>query len=285
MARGDFHLHSTASDGTLPPAEVVALAASQGVEVMALTDHDTTAGVAEAQAAGAAHGVEVIAGIEISTDLAEGGDAHLLGYFADAADEALQAQLERYRTGRAERGREILRKLEGLGFPLAWERVTAIAGRAAVGRPHVARAMVEAGYIDNVSLAFDHYLFTGGPADAPRKKLPPAEAVALIRDAGGVAVLAHPRYLPDPPAAIAMLAAAGLHGIEVYYKDHGPEEIARFGELAATHHLVPTGGSDYHGTKQVEHLPGDLPLPSDAVDAFLSFAQREWSQHPSGVSE
>ncbi len=289
MARGDFHLHSTASDGTSCPADVVALAASRGVEVMALTDHDTTAGIDAAQQAGVDAGVRVIAGIEISTDLADGGDAHILGYFPSAigatvGGESFQIQLRRYREGRQARGLTILAKLEAMGLPLSWDRVLAIAGEAAVGRPHVAAAMVEAGYVESVPQAFDQYLYTGGPGDAPREKLPPREALQLIRDAGGVAVLAHPRYLPDPESTIAMLSDLGLEGIEVYYKNHDPHDIARFDRLAQQHGLIATGGSDFHGTKADEHLPGDLPLPPDAVDAFLDFLEQKWSADTAGVT-
>lgn len=276
MAIADFHLHSTASDGTSSPTELVALVAKQGVRTMALTDHDTTAGVEEAVAAGRRLDVRVIPGIEISTDVDDGGEAHLLGYFASTESAALQSQLERYREGRQARGLHILRNLEQLGVPVEWERVLAIAGEAAVGRPHVARAMVEKGYVTSVGEAFEAYLRTGGPADAPREKLPPAEAVQLIREAGGVPVLAHPVYLPDVDTTVELLHDAGLQGIEVYYKNHGAEAIARFATLARRHNLIAAGGSDYHGTKDDEHLPGELPLPAPAARAFVAFLEQAW---------
>jgi predicted metal-dependent phosphoesterase TrpH len=290
MARGDFHLHSTASDGTSAPADVVALAASRGVEVLALTDHDTTAGIKAAQRAGNAAEIRVIAGIEISTDLPDGGDAHILGYFPTPANnaavggDAFQIQLRRYREGRQARGLTILAKLDALSLSLSWDRVLAIAGEAAVGRPHVAAAMVEAGYVETVPEAFDLYLYSGGPGDAPREKLPPPQALQLIRDAGGVPVLAHPRYLPDPEGTIASLSGHGLQGIEVYYKNHDPHDIARFDRLAKEHGLIATGGSDFHGTKADEHLPGDLPLPPDRVNTFLAFLEQEWSAYKDGVN-
>lgn len=284
MARGDLHLHSTASDGTEPPRGVVALAASRGVAVMALTDHDTTAGVAEAQAAGAERGVRVIAGVELSADLPGGGDAHILGYFASPDDAALQDQLARYRAGREERGRHIWEKLAGLGMPLSWERVQAIAGEAAVGRPHFARALLEAGYVASTTEAFDLYLHSDGPADAPRRKLPPVDAVRLIRDAGGVAVLAHPRYLPEPRAALELLVPAGLQGLEVYYKNHDANDVQRFGALARAFGLIGTGGSDFHGSKDDDHLPGDLPLPDAALESFLALAEETWARHRSEVT-
>ena len=227
MAIADFPLHSTASAGTAAPAELVALAAKQGVRTMALTDHDTTAGVEEAAEAGRRLGIRVISGVEISADLEDGGEAHLLGYFASTESPALQSQLKRYRDGRETRGMQILRNLEQIGVPVEWERVLAIAGEAAVGRPHVASAMVEKGYVTTIGEAFDEYLCTGGPADAPREKLPPAQAVQLIREAGGVAVLAHPQYLADVETTVELLRDAGLQGIEVYYKIHGTGAIAR----------------------------------------------------------
>lgn len=284
MARGDLHLHSTASDGTEPPRGVVALAASRGVAVMALTDHDTTAGVAEAQQAGAELGVRVIAGVELSADLPGGGDAHILGYFASVGDASLQEELHRYRAGREERGRAILDKLARLGMPVSWERVKAIAGEAAVGRPHFARALLEAGFVASTTEAFDLYLHSGGPADAPRRKLPPVEAVRLIRDAGGVAVLAHPRFLPDPSAALALLTPAGLQGVEVYYKNHDPSEVQRFDALARSFGLIGTGGSDFHGSKDDDHLPGDLPLPDRALESFLALAEETWALHQAEVT-
>ncbi len=285
MAIADFHLHSTASDGTSSPAELVALVAKQGVRTMALTDHDTTAGVDEAVAAGRGLDVRVIPGIEISTDLDDGGEAHLLGYFASTENAALQSQLERYREGRHERGLQIMRNLEQLGVPVAWERVLAIAGEAAVGRPHIARAMVERGYVTGVGEAFEAYLRTGGPADAAREKLPPAEAVQLIRASGGVAILAHPQYLPEADATVELLSEAGLQGIEVYYKNHGTDAIARFGALARRHGLVAAGGSDYHGTKNDEHLPGELPLPAAAAGAFVEFLEHAWAESESPTAQ
>ncbi|MEE9277410.1 MAG: PHP domain-containing protein [Dehalococcoidia bacterium] len=277
MARADFHLHSTKSDGILTPREVVAKAAANGVTVMALTDHDTTAGVAEAAAVGEELGVRVIPGLELSADLPEGGDAHLLGYFRTIDSPRLQSQLAAFRDGRNERGQTMLAKLDALGLPLDWERVLAIAGEAAVGRPHVARAMVERGYVASVRQAFDDYLHTGGPADASREKLPPETALHLLRECGGVAVLAHPSFLPNPAAAVDRLLPAGLQGIEVYYKNYTEAQIAEFKALADAKGLFPLGGSDYHGIHDDEREPGDIPLPNDVVAAFLALADTTWA--------
>ena len=276
MAIGDFHNHSNHSDGILSPQALVRRAAANGVRTMALTDHDTTAGVRDALAAGADAGLRVISGVELSADLPDGGDAHLLGYFRTIDQPRLQSQLASYREGRMRRGRTMLAKLADLDMELRWERVLEIAGEAAVGRPHVAQALVEAGHVESVREAFDRYLHTGGPADAQREKLPPEEALALIHECRGVSVLAHPNFLPDAEAAVARLAAAGLQGIEVYYKNYTPEQVETYAELAQLHGLIAAGGSDYHGIHDDEREPGDIPFPDDAVERFVAFLEQHW---------
>ena len=176
----------------------------------------------------------------------------------------------------------MLVKLRELGMLLEWERVLEIAGEAAVGRPHVAQALVERNYVASVREAFDKYLHTGGPADAQREKLPPEAALRLIRESGGVAVLAHPSFLPNPDAAVGQLAGAGLQGMEVFYKNYTEDEIARFGAMAESHGLFPLGGSDYHGIHDDEREIGAIPLADDVIDAFLQFAQRAWDSFEEG---
>ena len=182
-----------------------------------------------------------------------------------------------YREGRTARGRTMLAKLSALGMPMRWERVLEIAGEAAVGRPHVAQALVEGGYVASVREAFDRYLHTGGPADAAREKVPPDEAIALIRECGGVAALAHPSFLPDPESAVTALAAVGLEGLEVYYKNYTPEEVERYRALADAHGLVPAGGSDYHGIHDDEREPGDISFPEAEVARFLATIEAAWA--------
>ncbi|MER3457670.1 MAG: hypothetical protein C4309_02600, partial [Chloroflexota bacterium] len=184
--RIDLHTHSTASDGRLTPTELVHLALERGLTAIALTDHDTTDGVAEAQTAARDTGLEVIAGVEINTE-SEDGDVHFLGYFVRPDDAAFQAQLATLRNARLGRARLMVEKLARLGLPLDWERVQAIAGEGAVGRPHVARALLERGYITTISEAFEKYIGHEGPAYVPRYRLTPEEAIAVIRAAGGVA--------------------------------------------------------------------------------------------------
>ena len=179
MASGDFHTHSTHSDGKLAPEALATLAAKGGVRVMALSDHDTTAGVRQMAAALAPHGVQLIPGVELSTDI-PGSEVHVLGYFMDIDDPGFQAELARFREGRLGRGMRMIEKLRALGMDVSWERVQEIAGDASVGRPHVAQHLVERGYVQSIPDAFDRYIGRTGPAYAEREKLTPAEAVQLI---------------------------------------------------------------------------------------------------------
>jgi 3',5'-nucleoside bisphosphate phosphatase len=248
--RADLHCHSTASDGTCPPAEVMARARAAGLDAVALTDHDTVAGHAEARRA-LPSGLTLVPGMELSGRLA-GHSVHLLGYLFDPADAALAAECARIRAGRTDRARAIVSRLADLGAPVTWEQVTAIAAGGVVGRPHIARAMVAAGVISSAGDAFGPaWLGPGGRAHVTRYAPDPVRAIGLIRAAGGVAVLAHPRarsrgwQLPDEQ--IARLAAAGLAGIEVRHPDQDHEKRMVLGRLAARLDLLATGGSDDHG--------------------------------------
>ena len=248
--RADLHCHSTASDGSCPPAEVMARARAAGLDVVALTDHDTVAGHAEARRALPA-GLTLVPGMEMSCRLA-GHSVHLLGYLFDPADAALAAECARIRASRRSRARAIVARLAALGAPVSWEQVSEIAGGGVVGRPHIARAMAAAGVIRSPDEAFGpDWLGPGGRAHVTRYAPGPVRAIALIRAAGGVPVLAHPRaaargwQLPD--AEIARLAAAGLAGIEVRHPDHDHEERMALGALAGRLGLFASGGSDDHG--------------------------------------
>jgi 3',5'-nucleoside bisphosphate phosphatase len=248
--RADLHCHSTASDGTGPPAEVMARARAAGLDVIALTDHDTVAGHAEAARALPA-GLTLVPGIELSCRL-QGRSVHLLGYLFDPADRALAAECAKIREHRIARARAIVDRLAGLGVPVTWEQVSSIAGGGVVGRPHIARAMVAAGVVGSPAEAFSpEWLGAGGRAHVSRYAPDPVRAITLIRAAGGVAVLAHPgapaRGALMPDADIARLAAAGLAGIEVSHPDHNQEERSRLTALAAELGVVASGGSDDHG--------------------------------------
>lgn len=268
--RIDLHTHSTASDGLLSPARLVQAAREHGVGVLALTDHDTTDGVAEACAAGRMVRVEVIPGVEINTDVDE-YEVHILGYFIDSACEEFQALLCRMRAGRAQRAERMVEKLLALGIPVAWTRVQAIAGGGAIGRPHIARALVEARRVDTMQDAFDRYLGRSGPAYVPRPRLSPEDAVAAIAGAGGVPVLAHPGWRASGPVIerVPRLIEHGLRGIEVYYPDHSPADVAVFLEVARRYGLVATGGTDYHGDGRGSGISlGRVPVPPEAVAAL-----------------
>ncbi|MGA5079490.1 PHP domain-containing protein [Streptomyces griseoincarnatus] len=251
--RIDLHTHSTASDGTDTPAELVRKAAAAGLDVVALTDHDTTRGHAEALAA-LPQGLTLVTGAELSCRL-DGVSMHLLAYLFDPEEPALLAERELVRDDRVPRAKGMIAKLNELGVPVTWEQVARIAGNGSVGRPHVASALVELGVVDSVSDAFTpEWLADGGRAYMPKHETDPFEAVRLVKNAGGVAVFAHPaavkrgRTVPD--SAVAELARAGLDGIEVDHMDHDPGTRARLRGLAGDLGLLVTGSSDYHGSRK-----------------------------------
>ncbi|MBC7789982.1 MAG: PHP domain-containing protein [Anaerolineae bacterium] len=266
----DLHLHSTASDGSDPPATVVRRAARAGFAAMALADHDTMDGVTEALAEAAIVGIEMIPGVEYSTLDGE-REIHMLGYGLDPADPALKRELARLCAGRFNRAQLMVEKLNELGIQVSWERVREIAGDENVGRPHVARAMQEAGYIKTIKDAFTpDYIASGGRAYVERVKITPEESIAQIRAAGGVAVLAHPgRFRGDDDQigddTIERYIAAGLEGIEVFYSRHTAEMVKHYSEMAARYSLVITGGSDDHGVN-AESLMGRVHLPYEYVE-------------------
>ena len=282
QAKADFHNHSTASDGRLTPTELVELAARRGLRILALTDHDSTEGIAEAQAAAQKAGVFLLPGTELSTDI-EGDEVHILGYFKPEtrANADLQARLSEFRAGRYERGRLMTERLAAVGAPVSWEHVLEIAGDASVGRPHVAQALLDAGHVESIPDAFDRYIGRDGPAYVEREKMTPAEAVATLAQFGAPAVLAHPSYIKDLEGVLPALKAAGLVGMEVYYKDYDEEMIGRLAATARAHDLLPLGGSDYHALHGPgEREPGDIPLPDAVAREFL---ERELSWVPTAA--
>jgi predicted metal-dependent phosphoesterase TrpH len=270
----DLHLHTTASDGRLSPTELVKLVASQGLKQVAISDHDTTEGLAEAfEAAGEFSDLRIIPAIEISTDI-PGDEVHMLGYFLNHQDPDLQALLGRFRDGRLERGKAMVDKLATLGIHIDWERVKEIAGDGAVGRPHIALAMVEKGYCKEPKDAFPEYLGRNGLAYVERSKMSPDQAVALLKRFGAVPVLAHPAYLVDMEPAIALLKDAGLMGMEVHYAQYDAETVGHLADLAKEYDLIPCGGSDYHGLGNTgELLPGTLGPPLETVERLEEAAR------------
>lgn len=269
----ELHCHSTASDGSYPPAEVVALAAARGIRVLALTDHDTVAGIAEAAAAAVAHGMALIPGVELSCSV-ETGEVHLLGYFVETGNSDFLAALDHFRNGRDRRGRFMIAKLNALGVPLRWERVRAIADGAVITRPHIARALIEIGAATSIEDAFARYLNRGQPAFVDRERLLPPDAVRLVRAAGGVPVLAHPLSVVGLDATLAEMVAAGLMGLEAYYGAYTPDQRAALAALAARYGLLTTAGSDFHGEVHGGAVPGSTPPPPGVVDALMSAALR-----------
>ncbi|MFF4793727.1 PHP domain-containing protein [Streptomyces sp. NPDC001276] len=255
--RIDLHTHSNASDGTDTPAELVRNAAAAGLDVVALTDHDTTRGYAEAIAA-LPEGLTLVTGAELSCRV-DGISMHLLAYLFDPAEPALLAERELVRDDRVPRAKAMIAKLNALGVPVTWEQVARIAGDGSVGRPHVASALVELGVVPTVSDAFTRdWLADGGRAWVEKHETDPFEAIRLVKGAGGVCVFAHPaaakrgRTVPEP--RIAEMAAAGLDGLEVDHMDHDPDARARLRGLAGELGLLATGSSDYHGSRKTVSL-------------------------------
>jgi 3',5'-nucleoside bisphosphate phosphatase len=249
--RIDLHTHSTASDGTDPPAQVMRRAREAGLDVVALTDHDTLAGLPEARRA-LPPGLELLTGMELSCRL-DGRSVHMLAYGVDPANAELAAECAAIVEARAGRARRMVDRLRELGVGITWPQVEALAAGGLVGRPHIARAMVEAGAIERPDQAFtDEWIGAGGRAHVSRYAPDPVAAIGLIRAAGGAAVLAHPgapsRAAKLSDETIAGLAAAGLAGLEVAHPDHDFAQRERLGALAASLDLVPCGGSDDHGS-------------------------------------
>jgi len=266
----DFHTHSTASDGTLTPAELINESALRGLSVVALTDHDTTAGVLAATVAGTELGVSVVPGIELSAETPI-GELHILGYGIDHENSMLQTRLGELRRSRFERSGQILERLSHLGISLDPGVIKRSEHNESTGRPHIARALVDAGVVETVTQAFEEYLAAGRPAFVAKALLPPAEAISLIRDAGGIAVMAHPLSVPDLPSFLTDLVDYGLSGLECYYGEYDEDQRRQLASIAREYGLLPTGGSDYHGPGFREGRDlGSVELPYDVVTGLLS---------------
>jgi len=259
--RVDLHAHTIFSDGQLTPEALVELALERGLAAIAVTDHDSVAGIEPARRAAAGR-IEVVPGIEVSTST-DGLDLHVLGYFIDPADTRLATRLRRFRRERIERVRKIARRLEALGASVDVEEVLARAEPGVVGRPHVAAALIRAGHVKSVDDAFRRFLGMRADAYVPRPVFTPAEAISMIAEAGGVSVLAHPgAYVPD--GLVRELAGAGLDGVEIWHPQHGPALVKRYRALAAELDLIESGGSDYHGPGRHTDL-GGMRVPASAL--------------------
>ncbi len=276
MSEVDLHVHTTASDGTMSPAEVVRYAKEKGLKAIAITDHDTVEGVEEGVQEGELVTLEVIPGVEVSVDFPR-GTMHLLGYFIDHRCPALLEQLKHLQRYRAERNNKIITKLKALGIDIDLSEVAQIAEDGQIGRPHFARILVQKGYAKRIQEAFDRFLYKGGPAYVEKFKLSPEEALRFITKAGGVASLAHPFTLNQIQGKkledlIAKLHGHGLEGIEVYYPEHTEGQRRFYRYLAQRYGLLITGGSDFHGlNKEGADLGeghGDMELPYSLVEGL-----------------
>jgi predicted metal-dependent phosphoesterase TrpH len=259
--RIDLHLHTSASDGLLTPAALIQVVHRADIQVCGITDHDTVDGLAEAARAAAEVGLALIPGIELSAYWRK-VEFHILGYFVEPENAALQAFLRNTREARHTRLFAMLGRLTAMGMPVSADAVLARAHNGNVGRPHLARALVERGFVGSVDEAFDRYLGTDKPAYVPRPDVSVQDAIRVIREAGGIASLAHPG-LHNRDEAILELVAAGLEGIEVYHPKHGMGRAAHYRRVAKRHGLLVTGGSDYHGETEGDHAsaPGFPCLP------------------------
>lgn len=270
--RVDLHVHTTASDGVLAPSDVVRAAIAAGVDVIAITDHDTIAGIDEALAASSESALRVVPGVELSVEEAASSDVHLLGFMIDHTDAELVATLSGLREARAVRARSMVEALAEAGYSIDYGTVAALAGAGSIGRVHVARALVAAGSVDTVEDAFRLLIGAGAPFHVRKQTLAGARAIAAIHGAGGVAVLAHPGVSGE--AALTSLVDAGLDGIEAFHAEHTARQRQHFASLAARLGLLVTGGSDFHGPDTRSAPIGGGACPEDAVDALRARAER-----------
>ncbi|HEY7032794.1 MAG TPA: PHP domain-containing protein [Thermomicrobiales bacterium] len=270
----DLHTHSNVSDGLLTPTELVRAADGRGLRVLALTDHETVAGLAEAESAARDAGIEFIPGVELNTDRGH-HEVHILGYYVDRNDSDLVAALAHLEEQRVERIERMVRQLATIGAPVDLDRVRELAGPGTIGRPHVARAMIEKGYVSTVSEAFDRYLASGRPGFVPRRRNDPEAAVSLLRRNGAVPVLAHPLTTGDVEAILQRLTPVGLLGLEAYYGEYDESVRQDLRATADRWGLIATGGSDYHGEgfKHGRDLGGPT-VPMESVDRLRDAARQ-----------
>lgn len=263
MPRIDLHMHSTASDGSFAPEVVAGMASANGVEIFSLTDHDTLDGLPAARERAKRDGLRLVPGVELSVS-EEGIDVHLLAYGFDPSDPALVAAVARYREGRRERARKILSRLKGLGIRISLEEVEEIASGGALGRPHVAEALLRAGHVETFNEAFQRFLGHHAPAYVPKPRVMLEEASSIVKDAGGVTILAHPGTL-NRDHLIPAWSRRGLDGIEVWHSKHDAAAVDRYRGFAQLHGLLMTGGSDYHGERTPDVSIGGVKVPNEIM--------------------
>ena len=281
----DLHIHTTASDGLLTPRQLIDQIATTSLRIIAVTDHDSTDGLHETIRASDSHSqLTVIPGIELGTATND-SELHLLGYFIDAGNVELQAKLEQFRKERVDVARAMVDRLEEIKRPVSWERVVEMAG-GSVGRPHIARAMVEAGHVKTVAEAFDRFIGETGIARVSRPKLHPVEALEMIHRAGGAGVIAHPRTVNKLDSLVKQLVDAGLVGIEVYAEKYTSDRRDSYLDIATRYALVPCGGSDYHALgAENETIPGTNGPPPDTASNLLKRARKMHGESVGSVPE
>jgi len=282
MGHVDLHLHTTASDGVLSPAEIVRYAKSKGLQAIAITDHDTIEGCEEGLSEGEKIGFEVIPGIEISAEYSP-GSMHILGFFLDIHHPLLNERLEYLQKARAERNPKMVAKLNQLGINITYEEVLRASGGGQVGRPHFANVLMEKRVVKSFQEAFDRFLKKGAQAYVDKFRFTSKEALHFIHEARGVAVLAHPNTLgasrsSELEKVIVQLVDEGLQGIEVYYPEHSSAEVAQYKSLADRFNLLSTGGTDYHGIEKNELDigvgRGEMKLPYSIVENIKALRNR-----------
>jgi predicted metal-dependent phosphoesterase TrpH len=282
MGYVDLHLHTTASDGVRSPSNLVNHAKEKGLRAIAITDHDTIEGLEEAMAEGRRINFEVIPGIEISAEYSP-GSMHLLGYFLDIHHPLLNERLAYLQKARAERNPKIVEELNRLGIKVTYEDVIKASGGGQVGRPHFAQVLLERGYVRSIQEAFERFLKKGAPAYHDKFRFKAEEAIHFIQEANGVTVIGHPNTLgasgtSELDALLSQLVKEGLKGIEVYYPEHSPAEVATYKFLAEKYGLVMTGGTDYHGIEgnglEVGVGRGNMKLPYSIVEALKAARNR-----------
>ncbi|HUP65338.1 MAG TPA: PHP domain-containing protein [Thermoanaerobaculia bacterium] len=262
-AFADLHLHTHHSDGVRTPAEVVSLTKERGLAAIAITDHDNLAAFAEAEPLARKAGIELVPGVELSIEW-EGVDIHLLAYSFDPEDAALCSKLQLCRDTRARRGEMMVEKLDAVGVPISLERVRQLCGKGAMGRPHVARCLVENGVVASIDEAFDRFLSPGMPGWVEKERISLSEAIEMVRAAGGVTSIAHPALYPDGERLVRAMLPLGVDGIEVLHPNHDEEASQRFAAIADEHAVMRTGGSDDHGFADRRTL-GSVRVPLEQV--------------------
>ncbi len=276
----DLHIHSTASDGTLSPEQILKMAQDLNLRAISITDHDTIKGAVEAHRH-LTPDVELLSGIEISTSL-QGNTLHILGYLIDLKDPALSRTLSILQNARKERNPKIIQKLQQLGIELTYEEVVKVSGGGEVGRPHIAEVLLQKKVVRSINEAFQKYLGANGPAYVDKYRLQPAEAISLIADAGGVPVLAHPFTIKtdserDLDKIVSELVSNGLKGIEVHYSEHTDIQTLLYEQIAQKHELLITGGTDFHGARKAGVYlgvgKGNLRIPYRLVEALKEYKQ------------